>query len=527
MLRTRFAVLASGRAWVGSLALATFAALAVAGCASKPDTDAVTVPQSAPAPGKAYFELKYRPASTAKPDATDVAWNADTIDQCYANGVCTVQGSANTPSWGLTLHCNGDTTCTGSTYRIINPNLPAGVKVTYDPQPIGDGQTAWSFVSVDGSVPAGTLTLHYATQLATGPGSGFVIGRVNTQVLCGISENTCPHIDVRDTDMAGSPLVSGGVKRNTAIGKESNLVATAHGGHGSYRISNFAWDPSGWIYKPHTLDGTPPSSLSYTDLHSPALAMFWTSNGPQHVNATATLTRSDNQEISHPTATVNYNVVQPDVVTDMISHPERISIGKRSDAPGLWLRWGNAAPKAEAMALRYRVKSDHGFPGSIAITQTISGNISYTPSVGPGYGQTPNVALDGPLFFRAPVSSHAAFGPSPFDAPAVGLKNTDTGVNVSETFVTYFMYKPNGKSDWVTLKKGGFTWTAAATLVDATKNTWCVNGTNGCAGGSPAAVGQGTAIQGSMDIPAWTTTFNANGSGAHPGAPYTSIAAHP
>jgi hypothetical protein len=30
-----------------------------------------------------------------------------------------------------------------------------------------------------------------------------------------------------------------------------------------------------------------------------------------------------------------------------------------------------------------------------------------------------------------------------------------------------------------------------------------------------------------MDIPAWTTTFNANGSGAHPGAPYTSIAAHP
>jgi hypothetical protein len=519
----------SWRVWAGCIAAGSALAVALVACSPKTEDDAKTVVQPIPTMGHPYFELKYRAASTARVDTPDAAWNADTQDTCYSNGVCAVQGVASTPSWGLALHCQGETICQQSTYRIVVVTPRPGVKITFDPPTLADGQTAWSAIAVDRTVPAGTLTVKYATQLASGPGTGWTIGRINTQVLCGIKQNTCPHIDARDTFVAGSPVVSGNPppKRTSIVGRESNFVVRPAGGVGTYRLSTVSWDPSGWTYRPYQLAGTLPASLSFTDLHGPVLNLFWASGGDQHVIATATLVRSDNQEISHATTQIDYNLLLPVATVTMPAHPERISIGPRSDAPGRFLRWGNNTKNAAAIDFRYRVTNDHGYAGTISMTQTVSGSIAYTPNVGPGFGQNSTNQLDGPAFYRKPVSTHTPFGPAAYDAPAVGLRNSDTAVNVSETFSSYFMYKPNLHGDWVTLKKGAWSWTAAATLVDAATNRWCVNGSNACPGESPAALGSVVSLEGSMDFPVWQTVFNAGLPGPTPGHPYTSLSMHP
>ena len=146
-------------------------------------------------------------------------------------------------------------------------------------------------------------------------------------------------------------------------------------------------DPSGWTYRPYQLAGTLPASLSFSDLHGPVLNLFWASGGDQHVIATATLVRSDNQEISHASTQIDYNLLLPVATVSMPAHPERISIGPRSDAPGRFLRWGNNAKNAAAIDFRYRVTNVHGYAGTISMTQTVSGSIAYTPNVGPGFGQ--------------------------------------------------------------------------------------------------------------------------------------------
>lgn len=511
----------------GFLLLAAMAGLALGGCSTTQD-DSITVPQPTPAHGHAYFDLKYRPAMTARADTPDAAWNADTLDNCYANGICAVQGIANVPSWGLTLRCNGDPTCDQSTYHIVPVKPQPGVHVAWEPQTVSDGQTSWSTMTVDKSVPPGTLSIRYVTQVVNGPGTGWPIRRLNTQILCGAALHTCPRLDVVDTNFPGSPLVSGNPApvRNSVIGREANFALRATG-RGKYRITNISWDPSGWLYKPHKLDGTLPQSLGYSELHSQPLAVYWASSGESHIGVTAILVRSDNQEITHASANVDYNFAIPDATVAMILHPERISVGPRSDAPGQWLRWGNAAKNKEAMGFRYRVTNDHGFPGTITIVQLISGSIAYSPNAGPGYGDTMTNALDGPIFYRKPISTHLPFGPAPYDAPAVGLTNTDTSVSVNEAFTTYFLYKPNAHGDWVTLKKGTWNWSAAATLVDAASNKWCLNGSANCPGGAPAAIGAVGALQGSMDPPGWTTTFNSGLAAIKPGHAYTSIYPHP
>jgi hypothetical protein len=101
----------------GFVVLAALLGLALADCSTKQD-DTVTVSQPTPPHGHAYFDLKFRPAETARVDAPDAIWNADTLDTCYSNGICAVQGTANAPSWGWTLRCNGDPSCDQATYRI-------------------------------------------------------------------------------------------------------------------------------------------------------------------------------------------------------------------------------------------------------------------------------------------------------------------------------------------------------------------------------------------------------------------------
>jgi hypothetical protein len=512
----------------GFVVLAALLGLALADCSTKQD-DTVTVSQPTPPHGHAYFDLKFRPAETARVDAPDAIWNADTLDTCYSNGICAVQGTANAPSWGWTLRCNGDPSCDQATYRIVPVNLRSGVRIAFDPQTVSDGQTTWSTITIDRTVPPGILTIKYETQLAAGRGTGWTIGRVNTQVLCGVALHTCPGLDVRDTNFSGAPVVSGNPPpiRNSVIGREANFILRARG-PGSYRIANVSWDPSGWIYKPHrAFDGTLPSSLGYGELHNQPLTVYWASSGEQHVGVNAVLVRSDNQEITHASANVAYNVTLPVADAALLVHPERISVGPRSDAPGQWLRWGDAARNREAIGIRYRVTDAHGFPGTITITQLISGSISYTPNIGPGYGQGMTAALDGGPFWRRPVSTRSAFGPAPFDAPAVGLKSTDLSVTVNETFTTFFLYKPNLHGDWVTLRKGTWNWNAAATLVSADGNRWCLNGSSNCPAQAPGAIGAVGALQGSMDPPSWSTAFDDGLSVLRPGRPYTSIFPHP
>jgi len=515
------------RAWARPVAAAAALGIALVACAPKADQDAKTVVQPIPTMGHPYFELKYRPASTARADSPDAAWNADTQDTCYANGVCVVQGVGSTPSWGLTLHCQGDSTCEQSTYRIVTVSPPRGVTVAFDPPTVGDGQTAWSTIAVDRSVRPGIITLKYATQLASGPGTGWTIGRINTQVLCGIRQNTCPRIEARDTFVAGSPIVSGNPppKRSSMIGRESNFVLRPAGGAGSYRLSNISWDPTGWTFRPYQPTGAQPASLSFGDLHGPVLNLFWASSGDQHVIANATLVRSDNQEISHATTQIDYFLNLPVAVISVPAHPERIRVGPRSDAPGLFLRWGDNAKNAAGVDFHYRVTSDHGYPGTISMTQTVSGSISYTPNVGPGYGENATNALDGPVFYRKPVSTRSAFGPAAYAAPAVELRSTDTAVNVNETFSSFFMYKPNLHGDWVTLKKAVWTWTAGATLNPA-NNRWCLNGSNGCPGETPALAAV-TNLEGTIDFPLWAGDFNAGLPPAPAGHPYASLSMHP
>lgn len=524
-------------------------AIAIAGCGGGGRTALPTANQSnlnpgspttyqsaVTAAGQPYSTLRAQPrqqtSGASKTRRTQTAFNSSTSDECFdwSTAECVVQGVA-TNLGQLSVACNGNSACLSSSYAPYVLTAPTGVSVTFSPTAITPPAGSTITVTFSSAVAPGPVSVTFAWTRVSGTGAIPANITIPFQSLCSISLAKCPRIQIVDTFMTGSPVVSGSPPplKQTVVGKKSNWVLTQVSGTGTGTYgppTDVWWIVPGWNYTDYSRNGAAPTSLGTSDYASPTPPpLFWTDNNEQHVTVSATLVRSDNQEIADVATALDYNVNRPDTSVSVTSGgAAAVRVGTRSDFPGTFLTFGDQA--TPAMHFSYNVTNDKGFPGTIGMTQLLYTAYSYTgpnnASGGATYGSATAPLLDNVVDYVAPVSTASTI--TAIDAPGTGTPAGPTynALSSSGTFTDYFMYKANGTNTvWVTLNKASWAWSGSAMYNLATQK-WCLDSAPGCPTTVPAPTGGVTdGPWQNFDQPAWPGVY-AN----HPDALHRFLQSH-
>ncbi len=389
----------------------------------------IAAPSGSPPAGQPYAVAQLRAGAGASGGRkSSTAWNSQTVDTCFPNNACEVQ-TFPTSSYGVTVNCNGNTSCANSTYAPYVVGGPADVAISFSPTAVAPGSYSWSTITVSANEKPGMLSETIGFTVASGPGPNVGNLSLQTQVLCAKSIlSACPKLQIVDQNLPGAPVVSGNppTTQQTVVGRQTSLLVRAKpiGGSGTYNLTNPTWNIPGYTAKDYQLNGATPEPIGYwTDRLSPQLAFFWYLPQDNTVTVTATLTRIDNNESADLQATADYNVQMPTSSASITVHPGRENTGQRSDGNGgYFLSCGT--PQNECVDFSFNVTNDAGFPGTIAMNQLITQSEAFTDAQNHVRNVTyvPPPQLDNSPLYLPGVATTATW--SAYDAPGIGLTNT-------------------------------------------------------------------------------------------------------
>jgi hypothetical protein len=438
------------------------------------------------------------------------------VDACLnVSNACEIQNIP-TESYGFTVNCDGIAACEQSTFTTYVIGVPKDVTFSFSPATISPGTWSVSTITVASTEKPGLMPETFGFTTASGSWQSGPNITLPTQILCSLAVvNACPKLNIVDQNLSGAPVVSGSPppKQQTVVGRQASLQVQVNGtaGSGAYSLSNPTWTIPGSTEKDYEFNGATPQPIASTDLTSSQLAFFWYVAQDNRPSVTATLTRSDSNEIAYPQAQADYNVQTPTAKAYLAQHPGRTNTGTRSDGNGkYYLSCGN--PEDPCINFSFSISNNVGFPGIIAMNQLIVQSRSYTNSNGvvtsDQWGPPPELD-NGPLPEYVPAVTTGATWTA-LDAPGIGLLNTYVTATTSYTFSDTFMYQASDHGFWVPLQAGTWGWSAGATITNVTSNLWCVDGTIVSGGtlcpGSAATITAATPSA-TQSFPSWTATY--------------------
>lgn len=382
----------------------------------------------------------FAPTSTQSSRRSPLSLDANTDDLCATNPTgwsCVVQGTTlngegyiYTPGTGQTVTCGtaitnitgvtmttSPTTVSAPPYHCLNA-ITAPTNATVENN---------ATYTIDSSV-SGNCSTNYC-------GSVVVTGYF--EVECSLSNSHCPLIKITDAYAASAPVVSGSPppQHKTVMGLYAKYVlAQVPGtGTGTYnQPSSVSWNIPGSTYTAYDRSGSAAVGLSAADLGSATPSPFFWADGTQEhkSSVSAQIIRSDSEETAELSSQTDYNVVSPTVsISETAAGATGVRVGTRSDGspPSFtYLTYGDLA--SPTVNYSYSVTNNQGFPGSISMTQLISGSSvatgSATPTPTPQIDYIPSATpwLDNAADYASPVPSSSTW--SSVDAPGSGCASS-------------------------------------------------------------------------------------------------------
>lgn len=325
-------------------------------------------------------------------------------------------------------------------------------------------------------------------------------------VLCSFNYQTCPKIEIVDRgkgDSVVSEPVGNPSKRTTLIGKQMNLLVRPADAT-KYTLQAASWTlflgSQGDLVKDYDLRNGQLQQLSPPgDLSNPTLLYYYVvARNGYPIAVEARLIRKDNpNRVFYPEAGAKYDARGPTNITlgaqattvqagvfDTNGNPA-LSLGTRLLPPasyGIHFTFTATAPPTDT-------------DGHVAMTQLISSNTTYTPfppsdlkkvwpttngqwlldacASYPGFDRTNPL-----LFSEFPQPRNGQYTYVGYDVPGTRLYPEFDGISRSDSFRSYFMYKPASPgSIWVPLGVYLWSWEGAASRTrlgssDTTTNVW-------------------------------------------------------
>jgi hypothetical protein len=231
-------------------------------------------------------------------------------------------------------------------------------------------------------------------------------------------------------------------------------------------LSNIKWTVPGEKVKNYTQSSTVATrtDLAAADLQGTNLDFYWIAGGTQAIQVSATAAGNA------LTASVTHHVLVPTAVR-MTSVTGHVGVGPTGWAgdPPMNLYYG----KSPRVGIQWTCKATApaGGAGQIAATQTTKSARTATSNAGATQsndtGGTFMLDTTVPYNSAIRIAAGARATWSSNDSPSSGLTADYQKETADDFFRTYFMYKPDGDSIWVTLMRLDWHWAGATTRVGA------------------------------------------------------------
>ncbi len=348
---------------------------------------------------------------------------------------------------------------------------------------------------MDARLAPGIYTEHVTATFSDGSGTAPV--DVTFQVLCSLSNNTCPKLQI----LEGSTVISSPNPKPTAVVGERQTLAMRQqqgtGLTGPYTLSSPSWSPPPQAIKGYPLPSTAPTNaptpmpLSASDEQAVTL-LFYLDDPTKTTGVTAAATLTSTHETAIVSATASFELLAPPMSWTSTSNPvvvglypfpeptgtpdveEALSLGKPVNLSTAGIVWNILAPTTPTPL--------PGVSGEMNVIQTITTTQAGVPAGCQSAHSTSGTELDTQLWYNAPVGIGATW--SSDDSPATQLltPSTCTSFSRQDTFVDYLMFQSSkANSIWTPIMQLTWGWSGTAGY---TNGQW--SRTTGAGPGSPS-----------------------------------------